>query len=381
MFTRTFNPKQFLRSVFGTESFADYCHSRGIVFEQVLGFAMREEDYMCWQEAMRGLPESMRTQVEREFAQVNEMANHYAITRLTEATRDHGPPPDDIPRETALALWYFLHHPGRFHEVLLQLEIAEAEGWRTALTRAGIELDEMRSREVNLARTLKDFFRASEGTGAYCAVESHRLDNCTCFVVYLSDRLHLFEVFTEEGRHSTQAARPAFAVLFAYYPDGRILLRTRHRSFDKILELFRRFGQAVLKVKVEARDIAPAFHLDLFKKRFDPLSDAPDMEMVRVKALHLVYPEREGRRKLKLETLAGDGPFAILDLLRAHVGEDDLLDRLNVYYAELHVRLRLEGKTRNYLIRLFRDRCSLDQTPLGERLRTCLRRWGIADGL
>jgi hypothetical protein len=131
-------------------------------------------------------------------------------------------------------------------------------------------------------------------------------------------------------------------------------------------------------VSLDARCLTPAFRLDLLKRRFEPLPDAPDMERMRVKALHLAYPERDGRRRLKLETLSGDAPFAMLELLHAHGGGAALLDQLTVVYAELEITLRVEGYSQRHLLRLWPDRCNLTQTPLGDRFRVCLQRWGIA---
>ena len=98
-----------------------------------------------------------------------------------------------------------------------------------------------------------------------------------------------------------------------------------------------------------------------------------------VKALHLRYPARAGRRLLKLETLAGDTPDAIDRLLHAHA--DALtLTQLTVCYAELQVRLVVFGRRKHFLIRLWPNRCNLSQTPLGDRFRACLRRWGLCYG-
>src|SRR5205807_2498060 len=124
-----------------------------------------------------------------------------------------------------------------------------------------------------------------------------------------------------------------------YYPeDGRVLLKTRRRAASKVLELFQRFARSVLGVDLGAGALAPAFRLDLLKRRFDPLPDGADMERARVKSLLLAYPERDGRRRLKLETRCGDRQFAILDLLAAHGGGEDTLDQLRVLFAELEVR-------------------------------------------
>ena len=44
------------------------------------------------------------------------------------------------------------------------------------------------------------------------------------------------------------------------------------------------------------------------------------------------------------------------------------------------VKLKVEGRSKSYLIRLWPNRSNLGQTPLGERFRACLRRWGISHG-
>jgi hypothetical protein len=53
---------------------------------------------------------------------------------------------------------------------------------------------------------------------------------------------------------------------------------------------------------------------------------------------------------------------------------------LHVSHAELQVRMRTGGRVKDYCIRLWRDRYSLNRTPLGERLYQCLCRWGLCRG-
>lgn len=377
MLTRTFNLRHFLRAAYGSEPFAEYCEKRHLPFTQIAGFPMQENDYHRWQTALASLPAAQQMRIELELAQVDEMANPDALRPLLDVMDGRQPPTDGVPGDIPLALWFFLRHPDLFHQAFLHQELGDVDCWRTATGPIGVACNDLHSRQEALAKSLREYFAVRDGTGRFCAVDSYCLESCVCFAVYLSDRLHLFDVFTEQGEHTTHAARPAFPALFVYYPaDGRMLLKTRQRSRDRILDLFRRFGREVLGVNLDASCLAPAFRLDLLKRRFDPLPDAPDMGTVRVKALTLLYPQCFGRRRLKLETLLGDSQFAILDLLREHGGE--VLDQLAVVYAELEVPLFHSGHCKNWLIRLWPDRCSLNQTPLGERLRRCLRHWGIA---
>jgi len=380
MFTRTLDPRRLLRSVYGTEPFVAYCESRNVLLEQVVGFPMHDEDFRRWQDALRRLPEAEQARVELEMAQVHALANPEALALLLSAAESRGLPPEAIPDGAALALWFFLHHPQLFQEAFLRREIADLDSWRTARAPAGIALDDLERRRGALAATLRDFFRGREGTGRFCAVDAYPLDAAYCFIAHVSDRLRLFEVFTDEGHHTTKPARPAVALAFAYYPeDGRLLVKSRLRARGRILDLVQRFGRAALGVHLGGDSLAPAFRLDCFKHRFDPPLGASGVLSVRVRSLHCAYPGREGRWRVKLETLAGDRPFAILDLLREHGGSEAVLEQLVVVYVELELAIQAGGASQVVLVRLWPDRCSLDQTPLGERLRACLRRWGISD--
>ena len=207
-------------------------------------------------------------------------------------------------------------------------------------------------------------------------MDAHRLTEAFCFVAQVADRLQYMEVFTDAGHPTRQRLRPALSVFFVYHPaDGTVLVKSHLRARDRIVELLQRFGQAALGSSVACDD--SAFNLEVLKRPFHPLPDAEDLELVRVKALHLRYPERSGRRQLKLETLASDEASAIDDLLHSHVG-DGPLAQLRVCYAELQVRLRVAGRSKSYPVRLWPNRSNLSQTPLGDRFRGCLKQWGLS---
>ena len=219
------------------------------------------------------------------------------------------------------------------------------------------------------------FFRRAAGVGRFCVADAHRMPDLVCFAARVADRIRLVEGFTDRGKPALRRLRPALTVLFTYTPrDGFVRLKSPLRAAERVDELLRCFGRAVLRAPVER--YTEAFALGCLKRPFHPLPDAEDMVSVRVKALHLRYPARSGGRHLKLETLAGDEPGAVAKMLAEHIGT--AADDLTVCHAELQVRLRIEGRIRNYPVRLWPDRCDLNSTPLGERLRRCLRLWGLA---
>ena len=375
MFTRPFHGVRFLRSVYGTEPFADFCRELRIVFPQDASSPPKKEDARRWAAALAELPHEQHVVVERDLAMVNELAGEDAVAHLLEAADGNELPPQSVPGGTPVALWFFLRHPTLFREVFLHHQIEEVDSWRTARAAAGLDAEGLAVRADALALELRNFFRSDADGDPFCTVDVHRLPDSSCFIAQVADRLRFLDAFSDRGQATTQRVRPAQAVLFVYYPeDGAVLLESPLRSRERTEKLFHLFAEAVLSSEIRIDEVA--FDLEPLKGPFHPLPDAEDMEMVRVKALHLRYPPRAGRRQLKLETLSPDEPAAIDHLLHSHVGDGDLA-RLRVSHAELQVKLRTDGQSKSYAIRLWANRSNLGQTPLGDRFRTCLRRWGL----
>jgi hypothetical protein len=131
----------------------------------------------------------------------------------------------------------------------------------------------------------------------------------------------------------------------------------------------------VLHAEIDAASLGTRYLLDRLKDPFDP--PLPErVSMARVKSLELAYPAIEGRRRLRLDTNVADSPSAIRQLLARHV-DDESASRLRVVSAELQVTLRVRGRPKNHVIRLWPNRCSLSQTQTAEFLRQCLTTWGL----
>lgn len=376
MFIRSFHPDRLLRTLDGSPPFVAYCQQRDIAFAPTPDLNGHAEDTPRWTAALRQLPAARQHQVETELAKVNELADGDSLAHLLDAIDGRPPPPDTVPGGAPLALWTYLHHPDLFHEVFVHDEILETGCWHTRHAPAGLVLDDLAGKAAALAGCLQDCFRRHEGTGRFCVVEPYALNSGYCFVASVADRLQALESFTERGEATLQHLWPAVPVVFVYDPhDGTLQLKSRLRASERVGELFQHFGRAVLGVELPPGECR--FDLDRLKEEYLLLPDADDMEMARVKALHLRYPERAGGRHIKLETLAGDEPAALSQLLQAHLSGAGLFPQLHVSYAEIQITLRIDGQRLNYVIGLWPDRCTLTPTPLGQRFRSCLKRWGL----
>lgn len=375
MFLRDFFPGQFLHSVYGTVPFVEYCRQRGVPFEQNEKRPRPADALERWMSALAELPRGSHAAVELDLAKVNELSAEGAMALLLQAAGPGPIPPDSVPSGAPVSLWFLLHRPDVFHEVLMRHESGECMAWRTVRVAAGLPLRNLRAKAVDLETELRGFFRRSDASNPPCAVDARCIAGGYYFTAQVAERLRFLQLFTDDGRVGMRRVRPALPVAFAYYPDsGTALLGSPLRPGDRAEELLRRVLQAVLGVA--PLDDGVPYDLDPLKGPFRPLPDADDMESVRVRALHLRSPGRTGRRTLRLETLSKDGPFAVEEMLRAHLSEAILPD-LRVCYAELQVRMRVEGGSRTYVIRLWPDRSNLGPTAFGDRLRACLRRWGL----
>jgi hypothetical protein len=372
LFARDFHPAPFLRAVAGTEAFADYCGRRRIAFTLAAGRGS-EPPLERWAAAVAALPPEAQARIELELAQAHELSGAEANAHLVEAAQGGELPGEDVPAGPALALWFLVHRPALFQDVFFHHEMSEVHHWRLARAEAHLEIADLEGKVRTLQDEVRAFFRRGAGTGRFCAAEARCLPDAVCFALRVADRIQLVESFSEDGTPTLHRLRPALGVFFVYTPsDGSIRLKSPLRASDRVRELFQRFALAVLDRPV--RGIGEGFDLDKLKYPLSLLPDAEDMGTPRLKTLHLRYPARLGRRTLKLETLGSDEPGAVEHLVRAHVRN---LHELAVCHAEIAVPIRSGDRSRSHLVRLWPDRCNLNHTPLGERLRRCLDRWGL----
>jgi hypothetical protein len=372
MFTREFCPARFLRRVARTTSFRDYCRTRGVPYDPVI----HGSDEQRWAAALASLPPDAQARIELELALVTELSDDDGTAHLLAAASGGLLPPDDVPSGVGVALWFLLHRPDLLHEVFLHHETGDDHHWQRAKSASAIVIDDLGRSASALADGLREVFRRDAGCGRFCAVDAKRLPAAVCFIARVADRTRFVEAFTDTGEAVIHALWPALTVLFTYSAlDGAVMLKSGARATDHVRHLFECFGRTVLGAPVACG--GAVFDLDRLKRPFHPLPDADDMESVRLRSIHLRYPSRLGRRCLKLETLGGDESGAVEQMLRYHIPID--APDLTVSHAELQVRLWIAGRCKQIRIRLWRDRCDLGQTPLGDRLRTCLMRWGLCD--
>lgn len=370
-----------LEALAGSDVFAEYCRARGIGHVPPATQRIGEAELRAWHEALAALSPERQTRIELELAQVADLSHRDAVHHLIDACGRKGLPSELVAGEPAQALWFLLHRPEVFSEVHFHEEVSEISSWRNAAAPAGLDVPDHEAARREFEAELRTIVARHDGAGRFCASRSYRLTepDCHVFVGYVSDRLRFLEAFSDSGEHQRHRIRPATEILFAYYPsDGTVLLKSRHRRRQTVLDLFRGFAHAVLGASIDPASLDLRFRLDRLLERFDPPLPR-GVAQVRVRALELAYRGAAGRRRVRLETTAGDGAFAIFDLLRDHGGPAERRGQLQVVQADLQVRLDTRGRSRSQMVRLWPNRSSLNQTPTSELLRKCLRSWQLLD--
>lgn len=329
----------------GSPLLGRYCQSRGLDSPAVI----------------EQLPPADRERIEGELEALVDLSGPLGNAHLLDAFVGHGDAPDGL-RGVTLALWFLLHQPDLFWQV-----------YRNHLHR---DLDVWRAARVEVRN------------------QAHIPADCANRLAEELGRLH-----QEDGWHVARhelttglalvATRPAATLLptgglsdrplasdrleFAYHPQaGTLLMQPGLGPEESIQTLLLAFAESVGAGPVLP---GPAFDVDRLCWPFRPQPGGLDLE-VRLKTLHLRYPDREGRRMVTLDTLESDSPEAVEEMVARHVPAE-LLPELSVHQAVFLARLKTDGGERLHQFRLYPNYCDLGRGRLGERLLACVRRWGL----
>jgi hypothetical protein len=365
---------RFLRNVVHADVFRAYCRQRDIPAPTSACSPAEAETVQRWISTVAELPDGRRERIEWEQAAVDELGSRDGIAHLLAASGEADLLRMNAADRAPLALWFLLRRPEVFWEVYFHHEHRKLDVWQAAVAMPGARVSDPDGVSASLAEALGAFLGHADTPEPACAVAFHQLPDAWCFVAHATGgQRPTAGVATGEPRR--QGPSQATTLQFAYYPrDGTVMLQMPPAAAEVRERLLDCFGRHTLGSP--PKEASRVFALDRLKLPFHPVPDADDMEAVRVKTLHLRYPERAGRQQLTLRTLSSHRPEAIEELLHAHVS-DDTLSELRVAYAELHLRMRVLGRSKDYLARLWPDRCDIGQGPYGDRLFACLRTWGL----
>ena len=107
MFTRTFHPDRLIRTLAGTEPFADYCRARGITLEPTLSAVGPADAARRWKAALAQLPATTQAKLPGQ-ARCPIAARRLTAYRPGEAAKDRREARDGARERSGVKGWIVL---------------------------------------------------------------------------------------------------------------------------------------------------------------------------------------------------------------------------------------------------------------------------------
>jgi len=315
-------PRHFLRSA-PNALLARYFHEQDLLTDldiEALKETQVEPIFQRWE----NLPAERRSVVDTDFQLVHDVADEDGIRTLIEEGRFHD---EDIEPIFApmlgsydKALWTLIERR-KYLEVAARFREADQLPSRYWLRRKNVTAVPAREDAAacsELADAVSTYFRANEGRGYACVVETYKRSGAHYFFVYAEDygRTDIgFDGSSLDRRHR----RPAFEVVFFYDPDLAALDVYCHSSRPVCQILQTIFAGVVLGTDLGSdHSDSRVYELNRFKRRdvefvFDPLSSIQSVALTSLR----VSLRAGGGKRITVEADPSQGRHAVHDLLDA----------------------------------------------------------------
>lgn len=322
------------------------------------------------QAVLRNQPEEIQQQIERDFSDINNLANEKGSQSLIAEAHDQNlniPPDAHIDFNSYdRSLWFFNNHQAVFENANAVQQFYDLNGWkRVPVPSEGIDF--VVSKKEALEQEIKKYY-AKEARGKHCFIECYPKKDRIYIVVGISDYATSdIRVNEKTGKIDKKGTRrPFFEIYYLYRPEnkasgGELEIKAKG-GWQKQLDLLGIFAKAVFNVELD--ESQQTFNLELLKDRnFTMASDAEDqMEWWWLKSLELRSPDTLRHIKLTVNDARRDGTTAMWALLQ----ELNLADRMPdmvINNADIQIKFKSGRKYQKGTVSFnvnWKDRCSLN---------------------
>jgi hypothetical protein len=342
--TRQYSPKNFLRQV-SNHLLRTFFAQRGVLTE-IPWVLQRETKIEPIYDAWQGLPASQRSEIDRAFQAIHEMACPAGVQALIEEGTFHHlnltPALEQHEGFYDKAMWAYLDHPSIFNVASLFVSADGLPGryWvrQKSLSRKTPHTSAQASRAF--ANALSEYYKSEQGRGHRCTVETYlRGGRQHYFFAYPDDYPDMYIGHDEQGEFVKRPQKRAFEVVFVYDPQAGTL--DMHAQGDRGVKsrLIYIFCQAILDENPPPE--LPGDHpyeLNILLSGdclfATDLSDG--IEEVRVRKMRLAI----GRRRMTLEPDPQAGVHDVFDMMTELLRAECLHNAsLNVTHAEFQLRV------------------------------------------
>lgn len=332
---------------------------------------------------LRKQSETTQQEIERDFADINNLANEKGSQNLIAEAADQNV---QVPLNTITdfntydrSLWFFNKYPNIFEGANAVQQFYDLNGWKRVPVPSKT-IDFVVGKKGELGETLKKYY-AKEARGKHCFVDCYRKKDRIYVVAGVSDYATSDIRFDEKtGKIDKRGTRrPFFEIYYLYRPDegdgGELEIKAKG-GWKKQKDLLGIFAKSVFGIELD--DSQQTFDLTLLKdKNFTIASDAEDqMEWWWLKSLELITPDRN-RIKLIVKDDKRAGVAAMWKLLN-QLNLDDKMQNMIINNADFQFKFTTSRKyqkgTATFNVN-WKDRCSLNSIDeMHLKARTLLKK-------
>jgi hypothetical protein len=345
---RQYSPRTFLRQV-SNHLLKEFFDQRQELAE-IPWVTQGETEIGLIYDAWQALPAPQRSEVDRAFQAIQEMACQAGVKALIEEGDFH-----DLNLVTALeqqegfydkAMWAYLCYPNIFNVASLFVSADHLPGryWlhHKKLPKKTPNTSEQTCRAF--ADALSEYYRTEQGRGHRCTVETYlRRGRQHYFFAYPDDYPVMYMAHDEEGKFVKRPQKRAFEVVFAYDPQtGSVDM---HAQGDRGVKarLFYVFCQVILNENPPPEQPGDhPYELNLLLTEDCRLATDPSdgIQEVRIRKLRLAI----GGRRITLEPDPRAGGHDIFDMMTECLRAECLHNPIpNVTQVEFQFRFVAKG--------------------------------------
>lgn len=386
-----FAAKTFLRQVRPAQ-FLKYFQQLGIEPPVDLSLLKHNkvEPAFAW---LKSLTQPLRSQVERDFCAVSELANASGIEALLNAAKARGLDwsqifADPNANHYHRSFFAFLFHRDVFDAAACCHGMDRISGarWRRRLVGRGLE-PATAPEAIEQLRSQIQAIYLRQGRGRQCHIDYYRRADPDrhCFFAYPEDHATSDLSYDRNGEFGQHIRRPSLEVVFVYRPDEGLLEIAALGGKQHVTELAAVFCGCILDLpELPLQYPSGTIELNhLLSRDFDfPTEPSDGIDAVMLRTLELTLPGgRQRAIEFRVRVNRYD-PQAVLDLIHETLDRDRVnLHEVTVTAAHLTVLFApSEGSARGKRLAFSLrqpDTCSLKDHPHDQILKRCLRRWDI----
>jgi hypothetical protein len=265
------------------------------------------------------LPAKIRSDMEQDFQEINELATEGGIKAILDEANYHGESLiEQLEQFNCLygkAFWTFLEHPEYLEaaSAFYHADNVPPSYWRKRKSITNIKANTDKTTIELFEQAIGNYFYSQQGRGKNCKVDCYKRHDKNYFFAYPEDYAQA-TIEWEDNKFNRRPHNPAFEIIFVYSQnDGELDIFTN--SGSKVVPYLQEiFANAILQIKLEeAKKDDLVYDLSLLLSRDFIFNYDAGIDNVFIKKMRLAV--LNSKEKITLEVAPSNNDKAIYDSL------------------------------------------------------------------